>query len=82
MRDELQHDGGTDGEISLIENPDPYLPRKVEDVGLHGNKIFIPRLENGYAGVKPLRQDTREFFKSCLQYIQKRVARISVLTLY
>jgi site-specific recombinase XerD len=37
---------------------------KVEDVDFDGNKIFIPCLKNGYAGVKPLRQDARKLLKS------------------
>lgn len=40
---------------------------KVEDVDFGGNKLFIPRLKNGYAGVKPLRQDARKFLKSYLR---------------
>jgi len=40
---------------------------KVEDVDFDGNKIFIPRLKNGYAGVKPLRQDARKLLKSYLR---------------
>jgi integrase len=40
---------------------------KVEDVDFDGNKIYIPRLKNGYAGVKPLRQDARKLLKSYLR---------------
>ena len=40
---------------------------KVQDVDFEGNKIFIPRLKNGYSGVKPLRQDTRKLLKAYLR---------------
>jgi integrase/recombinase XerD len=40
---------------------------KTQDVDFDGNKVFIPRLKNGYAGVKPLRQDARKFLKSYLR---------------
>jgi integrase/recombinase XerD len=40
---------------------------KVQDVDFNGNKIFIPRLKNGYTGVKPLRQDARKLLKSYLR---------------
>ena len=40
---------------------------KVGDVDFEENKIFIPRLKNGYSGVKPLRQDARKLLKSYLR---------------
>jgi type 1 fimbriae regulatory protein FimB len=40
---------------------------KVQDVDFEANKIFIPRLKNGYSGIKPLRQDARKLLKSYLR---------------
>jgi len=40
---------------------------KVSDIDFEANKIFIPRLKNGYAGIKPLRQDARKILKSYLR---------------
>jgi integrase/recombinase XerD len=40
---------------------------KVQDIDFDGNKIFIPRLKNGYAGVKPLCLDARKLLKSYLR---------------
>ena len=40
---------------------------KVQDVDFNGNKIFIPRLKNGYTGVKLLRQYARKLLKSYLR---------------
>ena len=40
---------------------------KVSDIDFEGNKIFIPRLKNGYSGLKPLRQDARKVLKSYLR---------------
>jgi site-specific recombinase XerD len=55
------------GEASLLN---------VQDVDFDGNKIFIPRLKNGYAGIKPLRQDARKLLKT---YLRVRIPQSDAL---
>lgn len=40
---------------------------RVGDLDFERDRLFVPRLKNGYAGVKPLRHDARKLLKSYLR---------------